>query len=68
MILVRDAGMKPGRAIAAAVLAAPISGCAAEVGRQAWCKEMDVKPKGERSASNAADDAGHCVLRRAPDK
>jgi hypothetical protein len=51
-----------------AVLAAPIGGCAAEVDSQAWCKEMDVKPKRDRSANNAADYARHCVLRLAPEK
>lgn len=65
MILDRDAGMKPARANAAAVL---VGGCAAEVGRQPWCKEMDVKPEGDRSADNAANYARHCVLRRAPDR
>jgi hypothetical protein len=67
MILDRAAGMSPARAIGAAVLAVPIGSCAAEVGSDAWCKEMDVKPEGERSANDAADYARHCVLRLARD-
>jgi hypothetical protein len=62
MILDRDAGMRP------AVLAARIGGCAAEVDSQAWCKEMDVKRKGDGSADDAADYARHGVLRLAPDR
>lgn len=61
-----DARKRPARAIAAAVLAALTGGCAAEVGSDAWCKEMDVKPKGDWSANDAADYAKHCVLRLKP--
>lgn len=56
------AATSPSRAIAAVLLAAPIGGCAAAVGSDAWCKEMDVKPTGDWSANAAADYARHCVL------
>jgi hypothetical protein len=37
-------------------------GCAPEVGSEAWCKQMNEKPKGDWSANEAADYAKHCVF------
>ena len=37
--------------------------CAAEVGSERWCKQMDEKAKGDWSANEAVDYAKHCVLR-----
>lgn len=39
------------------------SGCSPEVGSEAWCKQMQEKPKGEWTANEAADYAKHCVFR-----
>lgn len=57
-------------AVTCAVLlaAALISGCTAEVGSDAWCKDMDAKPKGDWSANEAASYAKHCVLQLKPDR
>jgi hypothetical protein len=38
------------------------SGCAPEVGSEAWCKQMNEKPKGDWSANEATDYAKHCVF------
>lgn len=50
------------------LVAALIAGCTAEVGSDAWCQEMDAKPKGEWSANDAASYGKHCVLQIKPDK
>jgi hypothetical protein len=39
------------------------TGCAPEVGSEAWCKKMEEKPKGDWSANEAGDYAKHCILR-----
>ena len=44
------------------VLALGLSGCAPEVGSEAWCQQMKEKPKGDWSANEAADFAKHCVF------
>ena len=38
-------------------------GCAPEVGSKAWCEQMDKKPKGDWTASEAGDYAKSCVFR-----
>jgi hypothetical protein len=45
------------------MLAGLLGGCAPEVGSEAWCKDMQKKPKGDWSANEAADFAKHCVFR-----
>ena len=40
-----------------------LAGCAPEVGSDAWCKQMQEKPKGDWTANEAADYAKHCVLK-----
>ncbi len=45
------------------MLAGLLAGCAPEVGSEAWCKDMQKKPKGDWSANEAADFAKHCVFR-----
>ncbi|MBO1923084.1 MULTISPECIES: DUF3012 domain-containing protein [Thiomicrorhabdus] len=40
-----------------------LGGCSAEVGSQAWCEEMDQKPKGEWSANEAKSYAENCIFR-----
>ncbi len=38
--------------------------CAPEVGSEAWCEDMDEKPKGDWSSNEAADYAKNCVFRK----
>jgi len=40
-----------------------LSGCAPEVGSEAWCKKIAEKPKGELTANEAADYAKHCIFK-----
>jgi hypothetical protein len=47
--------------IAAILLA--MTGCAPEVGSEAWCKQLAEKDKGDWSANEAADYAKHCLFK-----
>ncbi|ACJ31254.1 Conserved hypothetical protein [Shewanella piezotolerans WP3] len=47
----------------ALVLALAVTGCAPEVGSEAWCKQMSEKPSGDWTANEAADYAKHCVFK-----
>jgi hypothetical protein len=40
-----------------------LSGCSPEVGSKAWCEAMDKKPKGDWTASEAAEYTKSCVFR-----
>ena len=40
-----------------------MTGCAPEVGSEAWCNQMKEKDKGEWSANEAADFAKHCLFK-----
>ncbi|BBP45799.1 DUF3012 domain-containing protein [Thiosulfatimonas sediminis] len=40
-----------------------LSGCSAEVGSQAWCKDMEQKSKGDWTANEASEYAKNCILR-----
>jgi hypothetical protein len=40
-----------------------VTACAPEVGTEAWCKQMDKKPKGDWSANEAGDYAKHCIFK-----
>lgn len=40
-----------------------ITGCAPEVGSEAWCKKLSEKPKGEWTANEASEYAKSCLLR-----
>lgn len=42
---------------------ATLTGCAPEVGSEAWCKQMQEKDKGDWSANEAADFAKHCLFK-----
>ena len=57
-----------GARAAATLLVTLLAGCAPEVGSDAWCKDMDAKPKGDWSTNDAADYAKHCVLGLKPAK
>jgi hypothetical protein len=40
------------------------SGCAPEVGSQAWCERMDETPQGDWTGNQAADYARQCLFDR----
>jgi hypothetical protein len=40
-----------------------VQGCSPKVGSDAWCKQMQEKPKGEWSANDAAEYAKSCILK-----
>ena len=40
-----------------------IVGCAPEVGSEAWCQDMEEKPKGDWTANEAAEYAKSCIFR-----
>ena len=39
------------------------TGCAAEVGSDAWCEQMVEKPKGDWTTNDATAFAKHCVFK-----
>ena len=39
-----------------------LSGCAPEVGSEAWCADMKEKPKADWTASEAGDFTKHCFF------
>lgn len=47
----------------ACCLIATLAGCSPEVGSKEWCDDMKDKPKGDWTASEAADYAKHCVFK-----
>lgn len=48
--------------LAAGGLLLLLSACSAEIGSQAWCEDMQAKPKGEWTANEAGSYAKHCLL------
>lgn len=40
-----------------------VSGCAPEIGSEAWCKQLAEKDKGDWSANEVADYAKHCLFK-----
>ena len=40
-----------------------VTGCAPEVGSEAWCKKIAEKPKGEWTGNETADYAKHCLFK-----
>jgi hypothetical protein len=47
----------------ALVVVMSLSACAPEVGSDAWCKQMEDKPKGDWTVNEAGDYAKHCVFK-----
>ena len=41
-----------------------LTACAPEIGSEAWCEDMDEKPKGDWSSNEAAEYAKNCVFRK----
>lgn len=52
----------PLKAAALMVLLAVLPGCAAEVGSERWCGQMQEKPKGDWTANEALAYAEHCLI------
>ncbi|MGR5178451.1 DUF3012 domain-containing protein [Vibrio parahaemolyticus] len=44
------------------LLALPLMACT-EVGSEAWCKDMQEKPKGDWTANEASDYTKHCIFK-----
>ena len=42
---------------------AALSGCAPEVGSEAWCKKMEEKAKGDWTANETGEYAKNCVFK-----
>jgi hypothetical protein len=54
---------KPMRRIIFVLLLTAFAACAPEVGSEAWCEDMDEKPKGDWSANEATAYAKNCVFK-----
>ena len=39
-----------------------LAACSADIGSEAWCGDLKEKPKGDWTASEAADFAKHCIF------
>ena len=39
-----------------------LAACSPEVGSEAWCEDLEEKPKGDWTANEAADYARHCIF------
>lgn len=48
--------------LSTALLALVVSACTPKLGTQAWCDQLQAKPKGDWTANQAADYVKHCVL------
>ena len=59
--------MRQIRISALSALLLLVMSCAPEVGSQAWCEDMDEKPKGDWSANEATDYAKSCIFRQTED-
>jgi hypothetical protein len=54
------------RSVSLAILVAvalAAAGCSPDVGSEGWCKQMKEKPKGDWTASEAADYSKHCLFK-----
>lgn len=51
------------RLLLGAGLALMLTACSPSVGSEAWCENMNEKPKGDWTANEAADYAEHCLFR-----
>ncbi len=48
--------------VAAIAILTLLAACAPEIGSKEWCADMKQKPKGDWTASEAADYAKHCLF------
>jgi len=44
------------------------SACSPEVGSEAWCKQLEERPKNDWTAQNVTDYTKYCILRLDPHK
>ncbi|GAB1259975.1 DUF3012 domain-containing protein [Aurantivibrio plasticivorans] len=40
-----------------------LTACAPEIGSDAWCQQLEEKPKGDWSFNEAADYGKHCIIK-----
>lgn len=43
------------------------TGCTPEIGSEAWCEQMEKKPKGEWSLNDASEYTKSCIFRKSED-
>lgn len=55
------------RACLTTLLLTMLGGCSPEVGSDAWCEDLEEKPRGDWTMNEAADFARHCVFRQSGD-
>ncbi len=51
------------KAFAAVAALFILTACSPEVGSEAWCVDMEEKPKGDWTTNEAGDFAKHCIFR-----
>lgn len=51
------------KALAALIVLFTLTACSPEVGSEAWCADMEDKPKGDWTANETGDFAKHCIFR-----
>ncbi|GAL17806.1 hypothetical protein JCM19235_6359 [Vibrio maritimus] len=51
------------KTLALAALAMLALSACTEVGSEAWCQDMQEKPKGDWTANEASDYAKHCIFK-----
>lgn len=56
--------IRPSLMILLASTSLLLSACEPEVGSEAWCDQMDEKPKADWSLNDAGSYAKHCVFRK----
>ena len=57
--------INPSLILALSIFAA--TGCAPEVGSEAWCKQMEKTPKGDWSLNDTGEYAKSCIFRKTED-
>jgi hypothetical protein len=45
-----------------------LGACAPKIGSDAWCQDMEEKPKGDWSTNEATAYTRHCILNMKPDE
>ena len=50
--------------LATLLLVSALAACAPEVGSDAWCEDMEEKPKGDWTGNEAAEFAKHCLFKK----
>ncbi len=50
--------------LAALLLVSALAACAPELGSDAWCEDMEEKPKGDWTGNEAAEFAKNCLFKK----